>query len=213
MLDSVFGRIKEATVVGDMKGAIATVDQALSHGVTPAEIIQKGFIEAMSVVGKKFKNNEIYLPEMLIAAKVMKTCLEKLKALIVGHEVPTIGTIVLGTVKGDLHDIGKNLAGIMMEGAGLKVIDLGIDIPPEKFAEAIKTHRPQFLGLSALLTTTMAAMRDTIRELENLGLRKEVKILVGGAPITQKFADEIGADGYADNAAEAADTVKAMLLW
>jgi 5-methyltetrahydrofolate--homocysteine methyltransferase len=148
---------------------------------------------------------------MLIAARAMKAGLEKLKPLMVGEEVKALATVVLGTVKGDLHDIGKNLVGIMMEGAGMKVIDLGVDIAPEKFAEAVKNEKPGFIGLSALLTTTMPAMKQTIDALEKEGIRDSVKVLVGGAPVTQKFADEIGADGYAENAAEVVDSVKSML--
>ena len=208
---AVLDEIKEATITGNRDKTVEAIDQAISGGMSPADIIQKGLIEAMTVVGEKFKNNEIYVPEMLIAARAMKAGLEKLKPMMVGEEIKALATVVLGTVKGDLHDIGKNLVGIMMEGAGMKVIDLGVDIAPEKFAEAVKNEKPQFIGLSALLTTTMPAMKETINALDKEGIRSEVKVLVGGAPVTQKFADEIGADGYAENAAEVVDRVKAML--
>ena len=208
---AVLDEIKEATITGNRDKTVEAIDQALSGGMSPGDIIQNGLIEAMAVVGEKFKNNEIYVPEMLIAARAMKAGLEKLKPMMVGEEVKALATVVLGTVKGDLHDIGKNLVGIMMEGAGMKVIDLGVDIAPEKFAEAVKNEKPQFIGLSALLTTTMPAMKETISALDKEGIRSEVKVLVGGAPVTQKFADEIGADGYAENAAEVVDRVKEML--
>ena len=165
----------------------------------------------MAVVGEKFKNNEFYVPEMLISARAMKAGLEKLKPLMLGDEVNSLASVVLGTVKGDLHDIGKNLVGIMMEGSGCKVIDLGVDIAPEKFVEAVNIHQPQFLGMSALLTTTMPSMKETIEALEAAGIRSSVKVLIGGAPVTKNFADEIGADDYAENAAEVVDKIKAML--
>ncbi|MCJ7830203.1 MAG: corrinoid protein [Desulfobacterales bacterium] len=203
--------IKEATIAGNRDQTVAAIDQALSEGQAPGAIIQNALIEAMAVVGERFKNNEIYVPEMLIAARAMKAGLAKLKPLMVGDEVKALATVVVGTVRGDLHDIGKNLVAIMMEGAGCTVIDLGVDITPDKFVEAVKNHKPQFVGMSALLTTTMPAMRETIGALEQAGLRNGVKVLVGGAPLTAKFATEIGADGYADNAAEVVDKIKALL--
>ena len=208
---AVLDEIKEATIAGNMDNTVAGIEKALSDGMTPGDIIQNGLIEAMGVVGEKFKNNEIYVPEMLIAARAMKAGLEKLKPLMVDGDVETLATVVLGTVKGDLHDIGKNLVGIMMEGAGMQVFDIGVDISPEKFVEAVKENKPQFVGMSALLTTTMPAMKETLEALEESGVRGDVKVLVGGAPVTQKFADEIGADGYAENAAEVVDRIKEML--
>lgn len=201
----------EATIAGDLDNTLSEIDQALNSGVAPGDIIQNGLIKAMDVVGQKFKNNEIYMPEMLVAARAMKAGLSKLKPLIVGDDVKTLASVVLGTVKGDLHDIGKNLVGIMLEGAGCKVTDLGVGVSPEDFVAAVKTHRPQFLGLSALLTTTMPGLKLTIEALENAGLRQEVKVLVGGAPVTQKYSDQIGADGYAANAAEAVDKIRALV--
>jgi len=208
---SVIDEIKDSTIAGSMDKTVAAIDQAISDGMAPGEIIQKGLIEAMSVVGEKFKSNEIYVPEMLIAARAMKAGLAKLKPMMVGDEVENLATVVIGTVKGDLHDIGKNLVGIMMEGAGCNVIDLGVDITPDKFVEAVNTHQPHFIGMSALLTTTMPSMKDTIAALKTAGIRGKVKVLIGGAPVTQKFADEIGADGYAENAAEVVDRIKAMM--
>lgn len=208
---AVLDEIKEATIAGNMDNTVAGIDKALSDGLSPGDIIQNGLIEAMGVVGEKFKNNEIYVPEMLIAARAMKAGLAKLKPLMVDGEVETLATVVLGTVKGDLHDIGKNLVAIMMEGAGMQVFDVGVDISPEKFVEAVKENKPQFVGMSALLTTTMPAMKETLEALEEAGVRGDVKVLVGGAPVTQKFAEEIGADGFAENAAEVVDRIKAML--
>jgi len=208
---AVLDEIKAATIAGSMDNTVAGIEQALSEGMSPGDIIQNGLIEAMGVVGEKFKTNEIYVPEMLIAARAMKAGLAKLKPLMVEGDVKTLATVVLGTVKGDLHDIGKNLVGIMMEGAGMQVFDVGVDISPEKFVEAVKENKPQFVGLSALLTTTMPSMKETLEALEEAGLRGDVKVLVGGAPVTQKFAEDIGADGYAENAAEVVDRIKAML--
>ncbi len=203
--------IKNSVISGKMDEAIAGIHMAISTGIAPGDIIQMGLIEAMTVVGEQFKKSEIYVPEMLIAARAMKAGLQILKPLMVGNEVKSLAGVVIGTVKGDLHDIGKNLVAILMEGAGCKVIDLGVDIAPEKFVEAVHVHKPEFLAMSALLTTTMPMMRETIAALEKSGNRNLVKVLVGGAPISQKFADEIGADGYADNAAEAVDKIKAMV--
>ena len=208
---AVLDEIKAATIAGNMDNTVAGIEQALSEGMSPGDIIQNGLIEAMGVVGEKFKTNEIYVPEMLIAARAMKAGLKKLKPMMVEGDVKTLATVVLGTVKGDLHDIGKNLVGIMMEGAGMQVYDVGVDISPEKFVEAVKENKPQFVGMSALLTTTMPGMRETLEALEEAGLRGDVKVLVGGAPVTQKFAEDIGADGYAENAAEVVDRIKAML--
>jgi 5-methyltetrahydrofolate--homocysteine methyltransferase len=199
------------TIAGDMDKTVAGIVQALSDGLSPGDIIQNGLIEAMGIVGEKFKNNEIYVPEMLIAARAMKAGLEKLKPLLVDGDVQTLATVVLWTVKGDLHDIGKNLVGIIMEGAGVQVFDIGVDVSPDRFVEAVRENRPQFVGMSALLTTTMPAMRETLEALEEAGVRGDVNVLVGGAPVTQKFAEEIGADGYAENATEVVDKIKMMV--
>jgi 5-methyltetrahydrofolate--homocysteine methyltransferase len=204
-------RVKEAVASGSVEQTLAGIDAAISAGIAPGDIIQTSLIGAMTVVGEQFKNGEIYVPEMLIAARAMKAGLQKIKPLMIGKEVKSLSAVVIGTVKGDLHDIGKNLVGIMLEGAGCKVVDLGADIAPEKFVEAVDLHNPDFLGMSALLTTTMPMMKQTIAALEKSGKRSRVKILVGGAPITQKFADEIGADGYAGNAAEAVDKIRALI--
>ncbi|MEW6672484.1 MAG: corrinoid protein [Thermodesulfobacteriota bacterium] len=202
--------IKTATIEGNRDKTLLLIGQALDAGMQPGDIIQEGLIAGMTVVGERFKSGEIYVPEMLIAARAMKAGLEKLRPLLVGKTVDSLATVVLGTVKGDLHDIGKNLVAIMLEGAGCKVVDIGVDAPPDRFIGAIREHRPEFVGISALLTTTLPTMRETIAAFETAGIRKSVKVLVGGAPVTQKFADEIGADGYAGNAAEVADKIRSL---
>ena len=207
---TILNQIKDTTIAGDRDKTVALIGQAIDAGLKPGDIIQDALITGMTVVGEKFKSGEIYVPEMLIAARAMKAGLEKLRPLLVGTEVKSLATVVLGTVKGDLHDIGKNLVAIMLEGAGCKVVDIGVDVAPQKFIDAIREHQPEFVGISALLTTTMPTMRETIAAFENAGIRKSVKVLVGGAPVTQKFADEIGADGYAKNAAEVADKIRAL---
>ena len=183
--------------------------EAIDEGVPPKQILEEGLIAAMNRVGVKFKNNEIYVPEVLIAARAMKSGMELLKPLLAEAGVEPVATICIGTVRGDLHDIGKNLVAMMMEGAGFEVIDLGIDVKPEQFVEAAKSNSPQFIGMSALLTTTMPAMKDTIDALREAGV--ESKTIVGGAPLTQKYADEIGASGYAPDAASAVDIAKELL--
>jgi 5-methyltetrahydrofolate--homocysteine methyltransferase len=208
---SILMEVKEATLAGDQSKVSALTKQAIDEGIEADRIIQEGLIGAMVVVGKEFGEGKIYIPEMLIAARAMKSGLEVVKPLLVGGKMKSIAKVVLGTVKGDLHDIGKNLVGMMLEGFGVEVIDLGVDVSPEKFVEALKTHQPQFVGMSALLTTTMMSMEVTIKALEESGLRQNVKVLVGGAPVTQAFADEIGADGFGKSASEAVDRIKEAL--
>ena len=208
---NVLDDVKDAVVSGNVEKTLAGINAAIAEGIVPGDIIRMGLIAAMDVVGDRFKNGEIYVPEMLIAARAMKAGLNILKPLMVGTEDKSLATVVIGTVKGDLHDIGKNLVSIMIEGAGCKVIDLGVDVAPETFVEAVSVHNPDFVAMSALLTTTMPMMKQTIAALEKSGKRSRAKILVGGAPIGQKFADEIGADGYAGNAAEAVDKIKTMV--
>jgi len=185
-------------------------EEALAAGVAPSEVLNDGLIKGMSVVGERFKNNEFYVPEVLIAARAMHSGMDILKPALAASGVKPIGRILLGTVKGDLHDIGKNLVAMMMEGAGFEVVDLGIDVPPEKFVEAAKDGGG-VIAMSALLTTTMTAMKTTVDALVEAGVRDDVKILIGGAPVTQNYADEIGADGYARDAASAADRAKELI--
>ena len=185
--------------------------EAIKQGAEAEQIIQDSFISAMSIVGEKFGAGEIYIPEMLRAARAMKFGMEVLSPLIVGNKVHTLATVVIGTVKGDMHDIGKNLVGMMLEGSGFEVVDLGIDVPVIKFVDAVKQYQPKFLALSALLTTTMKQMKMVIDALEEAGLRQQVNVFVGGAPVNRSFADEIGADGHGVNAGKAAESMKEML--
>ena len=185
--------------------------EALNHGEPPEAILKDGFIQAMDRIGVRFKSGEIYIPEVLIAARAMHAGMEMLKAILSRSTTRLSKKVAIGTVKGDLHDIGKNLVAMMLEGGGFEVVDLGIDVSAEKFVEAIKAHRPQVVGMSALLTTTIREMKMTLEAIEKAGLRKEVKTIVGGAPLTEKFAREIGADGYAPDAASAVDVVKSLL--
>ena len=188
------------------------MQEALDEGCDPVEILNSGMIDAMGVVGEKFRNNEIFVPEMLVAARAMKKGVEVLKPHLAGDNSATVGKYIIGTVAGDLHDIGKNLVAMMIESAGFEVIDLGVDVPAEKFVEAIKSNPDcKVVGLSALLTTTMPAMKDTVAAIIDAGLKSQVKIMVGGAPITQEFADEIGADAYTADAASAAQKAKELV--
>ena len=187
------------------------VQKAVDEGGDLEKILNEGILAGMSVVGDRFKKNEIYVPEVLIAAKAMKQAMEVLQPLLTEKDTKRKGTIVLGTVKGDLHDIGKNLVGMMLEGAGFEVIDLGVDVTPEKFIQVAKEKNADITGLSALLTTTMPAMREMINSLNKSALKGDLKVVIGGAPVTQDYANEIGADGYAPNAASAVDVVKELL--
>jgi corrinoid protein of di/trimethylamine methyltransferase len=207
----ILDEIKEALYAGDMNKIQDGVNQALQQGLEPAEIINDGLIAAMNVIGVKFKNDEIYMPEVLVSARAMHAGMDILKPLLTGDAVQEKGTMVLGTVKGDLHDIGKNLVKMMMEGAGFKVVDLGVDVPTEKFVQAVQEFRPQLVGLSALLTTTMTMMKSTVAELKACCNGGKVKVIIGGAPVTERFAGEIGADGYAPDAASAVDKARELL--
>ena len=202
--------VKDVVVRGKLKLIQPTVQEALDNGASPDEILDS-MMAAMDIVGTKFQNNEIYVPEMLVAAKTMQRGVATIKPLLAGDAVGKYGKYVLGTVAGDLHDIGKNLVGIMIEAAGFEVIDLGIDVPAEKFVEAVKANPDcKVVGVSALLTTTMESMRNTVKCLIDAGCKDQVKIMVGGAPITQAFADEIGADAYTTDAASAAAKAKEL---
>jgi 5-methyltetrahydrofolate--homocysteine methyltransferase len=203
--------LKEAVINGDAKGCTVLTDVAIQAGHSPQKILTEALVPAMQVVGDKFRCNEVYVPEVLVAARAMKKSLGLLKPLLTQTGAKPVGTAVIGTVKGDLHDIGKNLVCMMLEGAGFEVIDLGADVAPEKFVQAAKDTRAQILGISTLLTTTMLGMKDVLQALERADLRTKVKVMVGGAPVTQSFADEIGADGYGESAADAVDKAKELL--
>jgi 5-methyltetrahydrofolate--homocysteine methyltransferase len=201
----------QAIIAGNAAQAKALTEEALSNGTDPGEVITNGLVPGMAEVGDRFKRNDYYIPEVLLAARAMKTSLGLLQPLLATSSFEPAGTIVVGTVKGDLHDIGKNLVSMMLEGAGFRVVDLGVDVTPEKFVAAAQEHRAQLVGLSALLTTTMVNMRGTIEALKEAGLRDRTRVLVGGAPVTQRWADEIGADGYAPDAATGVEVARQLL--
>ena len=205
-----FQAMADALIRGQAPKVKELVQAAIQEGAEPADILTKGLIAGMSVVGERFKKNEIYVPEVLIAARAMHAGMDLLKPLLTETGVQPKGVYAIGTVKGDLHDIGKNLVMMMIEGAGYSVIDLGVDVTPEKFVQSVK-NGAQVVGLSALLTTTMPSMRTTIDAIKAAGLRDKVKIMVGGAPLTQAYSDEIGADGYAPDAATAVDVAGQLL--
>jgi len=186
------------------------VQEAIDQGLEPKEILEKGLLEGMGIIGEKFKKNEVFVPEVLIAARAMNAGVAILKPYLVEAGVESKGTVVIGTVKGDLHDIGKNLVKMMLEGKGLKVIDLGVDVSSEQFIQAAIDNDAQIICCSALLTTTMNEMKNVVIAAQEKGIRNKVKIMVGGAPITQNFCDSIGADGYTADAASAADAALAM---
>ncbi len=204
--------IKEAVEKGKSKLITELVEDAIKDGTSAVEILNSGMIDAMSSIGEKFKNNEIFVPEMLMAARTMKKGVEALKKYLPDGADKALGKVIIGTVAGDLHDIGKNLVAMMLESSGFEVIDLGVDVSAEKFVEALKGNPDtKIVALSALLTTTMPAMRDTVKAIEESGMREDVKIMVGGAPITQEFADEIGADAYTVDAASAAEKARELV--
>ena len=204
--------LNHAVEIGKAKLVPGLVQECLDEGFVPIDILNKGMIDAMAVVGDKFKRNEIFVPEMLIAAKAMKKGVEILKPHLAGDNSAKIGKMAMGTVAGDLHDIGKNLVIMMIESTGYEVVDLGIDVPVERFLEAASDPEITVMGVSALLTTTMPAMQETVAALNKHPRRGEFKIMVGGAPITQAFADEIGADVYTEDAASAGQAAKALAL-
>jgi len=196
-------------ITGKANETKEAVQAALDDGTPVADILNNGLIAGMNVVGVKFKNNEFYVPEVLIAARAMKWGMEVLEPKLADAGIEPIANIALGTVKGDLHDIGKNLVGMMLQGAGFNVVDLGIDVTPEKFVDAVKTQGCALVGLSALLTTTMPQMKNVIDALNEAGV--DAKVIIGGAPVTQNYADEIGAQGYAPDAASAVDIAKQLI--
>ncbi|GAG35382.1 unnamed protein product [marine sediment metagenome] len=203
--------VSETLQRGDAEKVEELVKKALEENLAPKKILEDGLIKGMDIIGTKFKNNEVYVPEVLIAARAMHAGMDILKPKLIETGVKNIGKVAIGTVKGDLHDIGKNLVKMMLEGAGFEVIDLGIDVSPDKFVEAVKEHKPNIIGMSALLTTTMVNMVEVIKALEAAGLRDKVKIMIGGAPITQNYADQIGADGCSPDAASAVDKAKTFI--
>jgi len=203
--------IYEAVLEGDAKSAKTETQAAVAAGISAADILQKACIPAMNQVGHEFEIGEKFVPEMLVSARTMQAALEILKPLLLEEKVETVGKVVIGTVAGDLHDIGKNLVSMMLEGAGFEVIDLGNDVSPEKFVQAVEEHKPNVVGMSALLTTTMASIVRTMEALNKAEVRGDVKVVIGGAPVTQDFADKVGADGFAADAGSAPRLVKALM--
>ncbi|MBI3086582.1 MAG: corrinoid protein [candidate division NC10 bacterium] len=203
--------LKDAVINGDLKGCTILTEVAIQAGLSPQKVLTEALVPAMEVVGEKFRCNEVYVPEVLVAARAMKKSLSLLKPLLTQTGARPVGLAVAGTVKGDLHDIGKNLVCMLWEGAGFEVVDLGADVAPDKFVQAVKDTGAQIVGISTLLTTTMLGMRDVIQALERAQLREKVKVMVGGAPVTQTFANEIGADAYGESAAVAVEQAKALL--
>ena len=211
MADEILNQLAEQLIKGKAAEVKELTQKAVDTGVSVEKILNEGLVAGMAVVGDRFKRNEFYVPEVLIAARAMKGGMEIIRPLLVESGVEPKGTVCMGTVKGDLHDIGKNLVCMMLEGAGFKVVDLGVNVTPEKFVAAAQEHNAGLIGLSALLTTTMGSMKTTIDALVESGARDQIKVMVGGAPLTQNFADEIGADGYAPDAASAADLAAKLL--
>ena len=205
-----FNEISDLLQRGKAKDIVVAVEKALSQGAAPADILQKGLITGMSIIGGKFKNGEVFVPEVLIAARAMNHASAALKPALVEAGVKPVGKALICTVKGDLHDIGKNLVRMMIEGKGVEVVDLGVDCAAEKIVESVRNSDAKVVCLSALLTTTMLMQKETIDALKAAGLRDKVKVMVGGAPVTQSYADEIGADAYSPDAATAADVCRAF---
>jgi 5-methyltetrahydrofolate--homocysteine methyltransferase len=207
MLDA----IRKSIIEGQAKPAEQQVQAALDAGIEAPRILYEALIPAMAEVGRLYEEGEYFVPEMLISARAMKTALALLKPRLISADVKPVGRVAIATVQGDLHDIGKNLVSLMLEGAGFEIVDLGVNAEPQKFVEAVRENNVDVVAMSALLTTTMTRMKDTVAALHSAGLRDQVKIIIGGAPITQAFADEIGADGYASDASQAVTLTKRLL--
>jgi 5-methyltetrahydrofolate--homocysteine methyltransferase len=205
------GKMADLLIAGKVEDVSNLVQEAIDEGLDSQEILQGGLIAGMDVVGQRFKACEMFIPEVLRSAKAMSKGMEKLRPLLIESGAKMAGTFVIGTVKGDLHDIGKNLVAMMFEGAGFKVVNLGIDLDTQVFVDAVKEHKPDLLGMSALLTTTMPKMGEVINALKEAGIRDEVKVMIGGAPVTEEFAREIGADAYGANAGSSVDKAKEVL--
>jgi corrinoid protein of di/trimethylamine methyltransferase len=210
-MSELFAKMAESLIAGKMDEVVSMTKEAIDLGSPPQDILEQGLLAGMDVVGQRFKASEMFIPEVLRCAKCMHGAMEILRPLLAETGASMIGTFVLGTVKGDLHDIGKNLVGMLFEGAGFDVVDLGVDKDPQEFVDAIKDHDAKLFGMSALLTTTMPKMRETIDAIKEAGIRDQIKIMIGGAPVTAEFAKDIGADAYASNAASAVDKGKELL--
>jgi 5-methyltetrahydrofolate--homocysteine methyltransferase len=204
-MDNILGRISNAVVDGQLDEINSLTNAALASGLTAKDVLDKGLMPGMDIIGVGFKRGDRFIPEVLLAATTMQVALDILKPLLVQAGEKMAGKVVIGTVKGDVHDIGKKLVGMMLEGAGFEVVDIGKDVPIDKFVDAVREEQPDLIAMSALLTTTMVSMSQTIVALKDAGLREKVKIMIGGAPVTADYAIQIGADGYAANAPEAVD--------
>jgi 5-methyltetrahydrofolate--homocysteine methyltransferase len=207
----ILNEISERLQQGDGEKVSELTRQAVEQKVSPKTILDEGLIGGMNIIGERYKAHEIFLPQVLLAAKAMYAGMDLLRPLFVKEGMPSVGKVVIGSVQGDLHDIGKNLVGIMLKGAGFEVIDLGNDVPPEKFVEAARTEGASIIGMSALLTTTMPVMKRTVDLLEEKGLRSKIRIIIGGAPVSEEFAQQIGADGYGYDSTNAVESVKRLV--
>jgi 5-methyltetrahydrofolate--homocysteine methyltransferase len=208
---SIIDNLRQSVIDGEMDLTQELVEKALAEKIPAEQILKDGLISAMEEVGRRFECSEFYVPEMLISARAMKRGLALLRPYLTAANVEAVGKVIIGTVQGDLHDIGKNLVGMMLEGAGFDVVDLGADVSPDNYVAAVKEHHPDLVACSALLTTTMPGMKKVIILLEDAGLRDRVKVIVGGAPVTAKYAADIGADGFAPDAASAASLARALI--
>jgi 5-methyltetrahydrofolate--homocysteine methyltransferase len=209
-MSATFAELSRALQDGDRDRVVELTRQAIAAGTSAASLLNDGLLPGMKIVGEKFRDYEVFLPDVLLAARAMNGAMERLRPLLVSEGVPLVGKVVLGTVKGDLHDIGKNLVGIMLQGAGFEIIDLGVDVEPSVFVDAAAEAGATIIGMSALLTTTMTGMADVLSVLEQRGLRRSIRTIVGGAPVTDAFAAEIGADAYAPDAPSAVERVRAL---
>jgi len=208
---ALYEQIADEVVKGKADAVKELVNKAISDGISAEDILNNGLVAGMNIVGEKFKNNEFFIPEVLVSARAMTAGLGILNPLLAEANVKAKGKVVIGTVKGDLHDIGKNIVGMMLQGAGYEIVDLGADVPKEKFIESVEKEDAQLVGMSALLTTTMIYMQEVIQGLKDAGLRDKVRVIIGGAPVTQAYADKIEADGYAPDAASAIDLAESLL--
>lgn len=211
MDESILIAVKNALISGDKSHLVELTKQALSQGIKPEKILYEGLVPGMDVVGEKFKNDEFYIPEVILRAIIFKENVNILRPLLMDQDIKTMGKVLIGTVQGDLHDVGKNLVSLMLEASGYQVIDLGVDISIQTFVEKAKEHNVNIVGLSALLTTTMPNIKKVIQALQEEGLRGKVKVIIGGAPVSQSFADQVGADAYGHDATDAVEKIRLLL--
>jgi 5-methyltetrahydrofolate--homocysteine methyltransferase len=210
-MSELYEKMAQELIKGNEADVKKLTQEALDGGASARDVLDNGLLAGMDVVGKRFKAGDMFIPEVLLCARTMHAAMDILKPLLSEADAAGSGKVIIGTVEGDLHDIGKNLVGMMLEGAGFKVVDLGVNIKPQEFVDAVKEHQPDIVGMSALLTTTMPKMEETIAALKEAGIRDQVKIMAGGAPVTQDFIDKIGADAYGANAASASENAKALV--